>query len=207
MASKSSQNRFQLLAGDRRVHDVADTCRAAALAFMTGTNAGWTRKDLAFWLVRDYADAVATTAKPSGRRKTVVPADRPLHETTIELLLLRTRERVLEMLSACVGSCETPALAHEMVESGLVIGVRDAIGAIGYTPVDSSELGLFDRVASLFVADYLTRPADYASIVPCEDCGEVSFAWAEVHCGECREHRVLESTIVPRNGAARRGVG
>ena len=50
---------------------------------------------------------------------------------------------------------------------------------------------------------------DYASIVPCLECGEVSFAWAEVHRGECEERMMTESGIVPALGrrSTRHGVG
>src|SRR5437588_332088 len=88
-------------------------------------------------------------------------ARRLLDESSVEEVLVRTRERLLEMLGACASSWQHPTFAREMVNAGLVTGVRDRYGAIGYAAVDSAEQRLVDRVASLFIADYLTRPADY----------------------------------------------
>jgi hypothetical protein len=68
---------------------------------------------------------------------------------------------------------------------------------------------LVDRVASLFIADYLTRPRDYEQLVVCGQCDEVSFKWDEVHEDGC-EARGLRSGVVVRprvHRSTRKGLG
>jgi hypothetical protein len=196
MSSSLELKHFRLLEGGRTVHDAADAARAAALSFMAGTNGAWSRKDLALWLLRDYAAALG----PGRRAKTLLAVD----SSSVEIVALRTRERVLDMLATLDRS---RAFGRDFVEEKLVTPSRDHLGALGYVPVDGSRLSLDDRVTSLFAADYLTRPADYASLVVCEDCGEVSFAWMQRHGGTCERRDVIESNVVPRLASAPRCVG
>jgi hypothetical protein len=70
--------------------------------------------------------------------------------------------------------------------------VDDAF-AIGYAPVDAPAMRLVDRVRSLFVADYLTRPADYAAFAVCDECEGATFDGALYHesCARPRLRTVL----------------
>jgi hypothetical protein len=72
-----------------------------------------------------------------------------------------------------------------MVDDGLVIGVTDFRGALGFVPAACQRMRLVDRVTTLFLADYLTRPRDYEDLVVCPDCTSVSFAWSELHHDGC----------------------
>jgi hypothetical protein len=180
------------------VHEVAERCREAALEFMAGTNGGWSRKDLAHWLVGPYRHAVSATSMSAKRTKTCVAADRLVDDMTIERLLVRTRERVLEMIATSSISWTLSTFPRDMVDAGFVAGVRDRNGAMGYAAVDYPDLRLVDRVASLFIADYLTRPGDYESVIACEDCGEVSFTWCATHSPACERRTVTESGIIDR---------
>jgi hypothetical protein len=83
-----------------------------------------------------------------------------------------------------------------MVEGMLVVGVHDTTGAIGYAPVRYAEMRLVDRVVSLFVADYLTRPNDYRRLVTCEECGDLAFDGLPRHAAWCQEPP-RRSDIVP----------
>jgi hypothetical protein len=123
----------------------------------------------------------------------------------VERILLNTRERILEMLATNPRTWESSSgVARAAVDSGLVVGVHDGIGGIGYSPLDAPGMRMFDRVASLFIADYLTRPRDYDSLSICADCGEVSFAWATGNHRYC-EALPVESGVVRRATAP--GVG
>ena len=58
---------------------------------------------------------------------------------------------------------------------------------------------LVDRVRSLFFADYLTRPGDYAAFAVCEDCEGATFDGALYHVGCTRPRtRTVLRRRVPR---------
>jgi hypothetical protein len=190
-----------LLNGRRRraslvpsVLEIADRGRAAALAFVAGTGTGWGHDDLRLWLAGPYRAAIASAAEivPAVTVAPVGPGD---EEGTLERVLLSTRERLLEILTRRDGWSES-GFAPRAVLGQLVIPVRDKSGAVGYAPVDHPRLCLFDRIASLFFADYLTRPRDYEDLSLCEECGELSFAWAPAHRRHC-EAPPSHSAVVP----------
>jgi hypothetical protein len=187
------------------VLEIADASRAAALAFVAGTGAGWGANELATWLVGPYRAATAAMAGHV-RSKSVAPFGAH-EEGTLERVLLSTRERVLELLTHPNG-WEESGFAPRAVGAALVTPVRDAKGSIGYAPVDHPRLALLDRIASLFFADFLTRPRDYEELTQCEDCGELSFAWAPAHRRYC-EAPPNKSEVVPcddRSKSSRRAV-
>jgi hypothetical protein len=158
-----------------RVTEVADACRSAALGFAWSAHHGWGRRELARWLVGPYAHAVAATRslRASGTRRAVV--HRPLDEATVEDLLVTTRAEIIEMLRG-VWSWNSDARAvRARIDEGLVAGIVDEASDLGYAPVDNVRMRLVDRVRSLFVADYLTRPGDYAAFAVCDDCDGATF--------------------------------
>ena len=116
--------------------------------------------------------------------------------STLERVVLDARARIFEMLASSATSWKTESFARTMVEGMLVVGVTDASGAIGYAPVRYAELRLVDRVASLFVADYLTRPSDYLTLATCEECGDLAFDGEPRHAPWCAEPP-LRSDVVP----------
>ncbi len=179
------------------VHGVADRCRAAGVAFAQGTTGGWGPRDLAAWLVDLYEPATeATRTIVAARRRPPPSTYRALDATTLERVVLDARARIFEMLERSATAWEGESFARTMVEGMLVVGVTDAGGAIGYAPVRYGEMRLVDRVASLFVADYLTRPGDYVTLVTCEECGDLAFDGEARHASWCAEPP-LRSDIVP----------
>lgn len=172
------------------VKDVADACRSAALGFAWGADRGWGRRELARWLVGPYARAVAPSraARSGMRRATRTTA---LEERTIVELLRRTHAVLLDGLRAAATWRRDAAFAREMIDEGFVVGLVDDESAIGYAPVDAFDMRLVDRVRSLFLADFLTRPEEYARFVVCETCGGATFDGAVSHGAACEGRGVL----------------
>lgn len=172
------------------VKDVADACRSAALGFAWGADRGWGRRELARWLVGPYAQAVAVTeAARSGVQR--APVSRPLTEAIVVDLLRRSHAYLLDGLRIASTWRRDAAFAREMIDEGFVVGVIDGSSAIGYAPVDAFDMRLVDRVRSLFMADFLTRPDEYASFVVCEVCGGATFDGARSHGGACEGRGVV----------------
>jgi hypothetical protein len=164
------------------VKEVADACRSAALGFAWGANRGWGRLELARWLVGPYERAISSTRhlRGSGIHRRVV-LDRPLDPKTIEDMLIRTHAWLIETLRRSWSWVDDASFARDILDAGLVVGVADDFGGIGYAPSESSDMRLIDRVRSLFIADYLTRPHDYARFGVCDGCDGVTFDWAGLH--------------------------
>jgi hypothetical protein len=187
-------DRVRFLPKGQTVWAVADRCREAGIEFARGTTGGWSARDLARWLVDHYEPATAAThtfvlrTPPTGHRGVDVDA--------LERVVLDTRARVFEMLASCTQAWSTESFPREMVDGMLVVGVQDTSGAIGYAPVRYAEMRLVDRVASLFVADYLTRPNDYHALVTCEECGDLAYDGIAHHAHWCAEPP-LRSDVVP----------
>jgi hypothetical protein len=178
------------------VHGVADRCREAGLAFVRGTTGAWGPRDLAGWLVTHYEAATAPTRTLVASRRTPPSGPRGVDAARLERVVLDARARLFEMLDRCPAAWEGDAFAQTMVDGMLVVGVHDASGAIGYAPVRYGQMRLVDRVASLFVADYLTRPNDYQTLVTCEECGDVAFDGISNHAAWCAEPPI-RSDMVP----------
>ena len=188
---------MRFLPKDETVHAVADRCREAGVAFARGTTGVWGPRDLAAWLVEHYEPATAATRTlVDARVRPPEGAHRAVDAATLERVVLDARARIFDMLERCATAWEGESFARTMVEGMLVVGVYDAGGAIGYAPVRYAEMRLVDRVASLFVADYLTRPNDYRALVTCEECGDLAFEGVLQHETWCREPP-LRSDIVP----------
>lgn len=201
--------RFRVLPRGTSVFDMADKAREAAFVFVSSSRWGWARRELATWLVHDYRPAVLLPSESAKPRKTKIEEGDPLRESSVTRLVSATRRHVVEMLSTAVTSWNGTTFAREMVDSGLVIGVSDESDGIGYAAVHRARMRLVDRVASLFIADYLTRPRDYESLVVCGLCDEVSFKWDEVHEDGC-EARGPRSGMVSKarhRRSTRKGMG
>jgi hypothetical protein len=180
--------RFCMLPPGSRVRDVADACRSAALGFAWGAR-GWGRRELARWLVGPYATAVAATrpiAMPASLvpRPVVTRSPRSVSEESVAELLRDAHERLVRTLRTAHDWSASGELAREMIDAGLVAGVMDDGSAIGYAPINGHRMRLVERVASLFIADYLTRADDYASFEICNECASATFD-AFAHLAEC----------------------
>ncbi|MBX3208025.1 MAG: hypothetical protein KF764_23460 [Labilithrix sp.] len=177
-----AESRCRPLPQRLRVKDVADACRSAALAFAWCARASWGKRELARWLLGPYARAIEATREPPAARR--LPR-RSVSSETVHELLARSHAHVLAVLRSS-GSWKSDArFARLMVDGGVVVGVIDDESAIGYAPVASAEMRLVDRVTSLFVADFLTRPADYTRFRICDLCEGVTFDSAAEHAESC----------------------
>jgi hypothetical protein len=187
-----------------RVADVADACRSAALGFAWSAHNGWGRRELARWLVGPYAHAVAATRtlRGSGVRAAVVR--REIDEETIEGLLAATHAEIIEMLRGMWSWNNDAAAVRASIGEGLVAGIVDEASELGFAPVDNMRMRLVERVRSLFVADYLTRPSDYAAFAVCDDCDGATFDGGLYH-EDCMRpstravlrHRPVRELVLP----------
>lgn len=187
--------RVRFLPKGQTVWAIVDRCREAGVAFAEGTTGGWSARDLAGWLVDQYEPATAATYTLVRRTK-LPPGHRGVDSGALERIVLDTRARIFEMLASCTQTWAAESFPRDMVDGMLVVGVQDTTGAIGYAPVRYAEMRLVDRVASLFVADYLTRPSDYHTLVTCEECGDLAYDGVPHHRHWCAEPPI-RSDVVP----------
>jgi hypothetical protein len=165
----------------------AEECRRAALDFMSGVADGWTKLDLAIWLNGPYA--LASRHVPRGVRTAAPSSDHAIDEPAIEHLLVSVRGQILAGLELAALDHGTP----DFIEDALIAQHVRRVGVGGETawvPVDVTRMRLKDRIASLFVADYLNRPDDYRNLFVCHLCETISFD------GRCGQHRL--SGTVPK---------
>jgi hypothetical protein len=128
-------------------------------------------------MARHY-EGVALAPKGGDGSYRGVPQDFERH-------VLDVRERIFDELARCAIDWARPSFAHEMIEARLVVRIHSSYDELGYAPLRSADLRLFDRVLSLFAADYLTRPADYRSLGTCDECGLLSFNAGGRHADWC----------------------
>jgi len=126
-----------------------------------------------------------------------VAVSRPLEEATITELLVTTHRELIDLLRGAWEWSPDPASARASIDQGLVAGIVDVQSELGYGAVDRPGMRLLDRVRSLFVADYLTRPADYAAFAICDDCDGATFDGGLYHvdCARPRSHTVLRRRV------------
>lgn len=181
-----------------RVTDVADACRSAALGFAWSAHHGWGRRELARWLVGPYAHAVAATRslRASGTRQAV--ERRVLDEETVEELLATARAEIIDVLRGVWSWTHDAASVRASIGEGLVAGIVDEASGLGFAPVDNVRMRLVERVRSLFVADYLTRPGDYAAFAVCDDCDGATFDGGLYHVDCTRPRTTVLRRRVPR---------
>jgi hypothetical protein len=200
----TTDERFVILPTGKTVLAVAEAARSAALEFCTGAQFGWGRGDLGAWLGGSYRDALLGSADDAVFDLT---ADADLDDATIAGLVARARAHVADMVVTAAASWRGRGFAREMIDAGFVVGVTDPTGGLGYAPQNRAGGRLADRVTSLFLADFLTRPRDYESLVRCATCDEISFEWDEVHAYDCGERGPESGIVVKRAQWTRIGLG
>ena len=165
-------------------HSRLDRVRGAASAFVRGTTVGWGRRELADWLVCQYAPCAAT---PLDRETREAPPafERTLDEGILERVILDARGHALRLLADLVVPWKASPIARLAVACGTVVAQRDERGGIAYSPVRLERMRLSERVASLFIADYLNHPTAYRWLMTCCECGEISFAAELAHASWC----------------------
>ncbi len=147
-----------------RVLAVADACRATAFAFVDEAE-GWGKLELARWLAGPYANLLRLTASlepPETSGIVQIPRIRTLDEQVVQRLVWRAHVEVMETLQNVKTPSEGQTFTLAMISLGKVARFRDATGALGWLPTPRAKR-LAERVLSLVAADYLVRPADYAS--------------------------------------------
>ena len=146
-----------------RVMAVADACRATAFAFVDEAE-GWGKLELARWLAGPYANLLRHTESLEPETSGIVQISRirPLDEQAVQRLVWRAHVEVMETLQNVKTPSEGQTFTLAMISLGKVARFRDATGALGWLPTPRAKR-LAERVLSLVAADYLVRPADYAS--------------------------------------------
>ncbi len=196
----------RVLAEGQRVVDVAEACRRAALGFVWFAHRGWGREELVQWLTGPYARAVLGERRP--RREGQAAASRSrAFDRPIGDLLGAAHARVLDVLRTTWAWRDNDTFAREMIESGFVVGVIDECDDIGYSPVAARDMRLVDRVRSLFIADFLSRPRDYERFTVCDRCEGVTFDGIESHWTTCTDPTPARASgVLARPSGARRRV-
>jgi hypothetical protein len=161
-----------------------DRVRGAASAFLRGTTLGWGRRELADWLLCQYAPCAATPLDDD-RAPELPASERTVDEGILERVILDARGRALRLLADLVAPSQASPVARLAVACGTVAAQRDARGGIAYSPVGLARMRLGDRVASLFIADYLNHPGDYHNVTMCRECGELAFGADVEHSAWC----------------------
>lgn len=163
--------------------------RDAAVSFVRGTTFGWGRRELAAWLVSQYAPCLV--ADVSHFRSQEAPASRgatparPVAEDDVERVVLEARSATLRLLSDLAWPSQARSIARDALARGAILELQSALGARLWVPVATTRMRLEDRVAALFVADSLNAPRSYANVALCRDCGELGFTSPIEHSAWC----------------------
>ncbi len=191
-----------LLSEDATHATVSSACRRAGLAFLAGVAEGWTKRDLAQWLQRDYAHATRHAQQGErlvdARGRAAQGDGAPIDSATIEDLLVTTRGSILAALERAVLDGGQPHFVTRALEGAHVERAVDERGIGAWVPVDAANMRLRERVASLFAADYLNDADTYASLYVCHRCETVVFEDGARERGMCGAHRNV-SGLVPRH--------
>ena len=146
------------LARSITVADVADAARSALTEFMSMAP---DKRALSEWLVGSYARATSYVQRrphslpPPGSRPP------PSQSEAIEDLVVAAKTDAQSIIQAALeGGAE--GLVQRLPSMVPIMRVEDAFGGHGFAPLDGPRLRLADRVLSLIVADFLTRPDEFA---------------------------------------------
>ena len=189
MLFQSLPVQLHFLPDDVRVEDVVRRTRHAARVFRSSGASGWGRTKLRSWLIVEYAMATEWT-----REDDVSPwshRDTPMEDERVRDLVDGARRRITRLLVEESSGWNTPAFAAAMIERGLVTSVTDATGREAFAPAARVDLSFLERVASIFIADFLAHPQDYADLSSCECCGELEMNGHVQHVSTCVKLSVI----------------
>jgi hypothetical protein len=163
---------------------IAAACRSAGLEFMRGVRAGWDARDLSAWLTGAYAEA--TCYVPRGEA-TLTPVDTPCKLTE---RLREARAGVLAALEEARSASSRLSFVRDAIRTREIIPALDASGDSFWIPLDRRKMQLRERVLSLFAADYLLHPVEYAGdLIVCPTCEAIVFDAKARALGQCGAHR------------------
>ena len=183
MLFQSLPVQLHFLPDNVHVEDVARRTRLAARAFRTSAARGWGRTKLRSWLIIEYAMATEWS-----REDDVSPwahRDAPMNDERAHQLVDDVRARITRLLVDESAGWKTSGFAAAMIDRGLITCVTDASGREAYAPAARVELSFLERVASIFIADFLAHPEEYRNLSSCECCGELEVDGAVTHASEC----------------------
>lgn len=168
-----------------RTEDVVRRTRHAAEVFLTSAASDWGRSKLRSWLIVEYGMATEWT-----REDAVAPWLAPfarLEDANARELVDDARRRISRMLreESAAWMARREEFAREMIARGLVTCVTDCSGREAYAPAARVELGFIERVASLFIADFLSHPEDYRALASCSACDEIQLGGRARHAKGC----------------------
>jgi len=151
------------LQGGLAVSQAAEVSRNGVRAFLALTP---DKRALSEWLLGPYQEATAFAARRHGhpRPDSVPPSATPLQG--VEELVGAAKAAVREAVRAALGPRGSEDLIRLLPPVVHVAQVHDVYGGHGFVPMDVARTKLTDRVLSLVVADYLTRPDDFAEHIP-----------------------------------------
>lgn len=193
-----------------RTEDVVRRTRHAVEVFLTSAANDWGRAKLRSWLIVEYGMATEWT-----REDDVAPWLGPfarLDDAAVHELVDDTRRRIARMFrdESAEWLARREEFAREMIARGLVTSVTDCSGREAYAPAVRVELGFVERVASLFIADFLSHPDDYRHLASCPACDEMTFAGRTRHAKGCVRSSGIrpaaESGVRLREAAGHRSV-
>jgi hypothetical protein len=170
---------------------LADSCRAAALAFLN-ESARWGKAELAMWLMGPYGQLTQYVSPYSKRRSGEYARQAPLlREIDARMVDRVVKNAYEEVMAAIEGTCDPEggaSFAFTMLAAGFVARCEDRGRVAGWVPTTDARR-LADRVLSLIAADYLARPTDYdTQLTVCMTCKLVEFDEVSRARGICSGH-------------------
>jgi len=179
---------------------VAHGCRSTGLVFLNEAGR-WGKAELAMWLMAPYAQITRYALRSDARRSTdsmrPEPELREIDARMVDRVIHNAREEVIATLQTATNDDRSaPNFTDELIAKGFVARCEDRSHAAGWVPTGGARR-LADRVISLFAADYLVRPGDYATdLLICGQCSFVEFDPIARQRGIC--HRHGSGFFVPR---------
>jgi hypothetical protein len=182
------------LAPSLSVHEIADACREAAVAFLNGAHTGWGKSELAAWLLGPYARAT-TFVRRAGFDRFVddsrTAQARVVCPSSLASVMIDARCEVIATIASLERPEEGVTFAFSAINHALITRCRDELGDAGWAPFPPERLRLADRLLGLVAVDYLARPLDYEdTFAVCTTCGAVAFDATARARGLCRSHSV-----------------
>ncbi len=189
------------------VDSVALMCRQAGLEFLRGSTHGWTKRDLALWLAGPYAGATRNVKRGYDRLARRRARAGGMGEDMVLEWLSGAAFFTSMLLQQLAGGGQQHAYVRDAMDEEFVLPFEDELGTVVWVPVDVRDMRLKDRVRSLFVADCLNQPHEYAQTLSiCARCGDVTFDEHARRTGACFRE-LAESAVKLQDASATNLVG